>query len=116
MQCKKGIMRGFHLGSCSRKAVQDGFCKQHHPDAVKKREEESRRRLEEQQKQSPWARLECCILRCAELGVVVKRLREWVARQPCKNPKQNPSRSFRSHTSCGGCETCLARTGLKGEK
>lgn len=37
--CKELIMsdRVYHLSKCTRKAVKDGFCKQHHPDAVAER-------------------------------------------------------------------------------
>jgi hypothetical protein len=41
---------------CTRKAKVDGYCKQHHPDAVKRRREESdaRWRAEEKVKRDRW--------------------------------------------------------------
>jgi hypothetical protein len=36
--------------SCSRKAIKDGYCKQHHPDSVKKRQEARMKRYEETKK------------------------------------------------------------------
>jgi len=38
---------------CTRKAVVDGYCKQHHPDAVKKRREESDRKFAEKLARDP---------------------------------------------------------------
>ncbi len=37
--CKAGVLDGMTLNShqCMRKAKVDGFCKQHHPDAVEER-------------------------------------------------------------------------------
>ena len=42
---------------CNRKAVKDGYCKQHHPDAVKEREDKSQQRYEENKRKSDWYRL-----------------------------------------------------------
>lgn len=36
-QCKEMVFRDYHSYRCSRKAVQDGYCRQHHPDVVKAR-------------------------------------------------------------------------------
>ncbi|MCP4410905.1 MAG: hypothetical protein GY807_24830 [Gammaproteobacteria bacterium] len=44
-RCKASVAQGgMRVGfyQCSRKAVKDGWCKQHHPDTEKKRREESR--------------------------------------------------------------------------
>lgn len=50
--CKAQVSDGrTGLWNCSRRATKDGFCWQHHPDAVKKREQESQRRYEEWLKQ-----------------------------------------------------------------
>ena len=47
-QCKKIVHRG-RLGlikyQCTRKAIKDGYCWQHQPDAIKKREEKAEKRL-----------------------------------------------------------------------
>ena len=34
-QCKEKIFHTWSSRNCSRKAVTDGYCKQHHPDSVK---------------------------------------------------------------------------------
>ena len=36
--CRGQVWKGFHSQSCARKAVKDGYCKQHHPDVVAVRE------------------------------------------------------------------------------
>jgi len=48
-KCKRLVpdMGHWNYFQCSRKAVLDGYCKQHHPDSVKKREEEADRRYRE---------------------------------------------------------------------
>lgn len=55
-QCKEMVMKGFHSYQCSRKAVKDGYCRQHHPDAVKKQHEESEKRYQEWLENTPGAR------------------------------------------------------------
>jgi hypothetical protein len=40
------IYQGGHMRQCSRKAVKDGYCKQHHPDEVKKRGAHREKKLE----------------------------------------------------------------------
>lgn len=42
---------------CSRKPVKDGFCRQHHPDAVKIREEQSRALDQQRWENSPFMKL-----------------------------------------------------------
>lgn len=57
-RCKEEVVEpggmGFHSYRCSRKAVKDGYCKQHHPDSVKEREAKSMARWEEKRKKEPW--------------------------------------------------------------
>lgn len=43
----------FHRHQCNRRAVKDGYCKQHHPDSVKKRQEESEERYHEKMQKDP---------------------------------------------------------------
>lgn len=66
-KCKQRVWRGIWAKDhkCSRTAVKDGFCKQHHPDAVKSREEKSLRRYEENKKNEP--KLNISSARIAEL-------------------------------------------------
>lgn len=42
-RCKEKVFHSWQFGGsqCSRKSVKDGYCKQHHPDAIKKREKKS---------------------------------------------------------------------------
>jgi len=48
---------GWHKYQCSRKAVKDGYCKQHHPDAVAERRKKSEEAYEAKREQSDWRRL-----------------------------------------------------------
>lgn len=48
-RCKAGVWsseRWSRYSQCSRKAVEDGWCKQHHPEAEAKREAESNAKYE----------------------------------------------------------------------
>jgi len=42
-----GTWGGLHRHRCTRKAIKDGFCKQHHPDTEKARREEADRQQRE---------------------------------------------------------------------
>jgi len=57
-RCKQMMFHGWHRQQCSRKAWEDGFCKQHHPETVKIRHQKSAQRWEEEKKQTDWYRLE----------------------------------------------------------
>jgi hypothetical protein len=67
--CKQSVpaQAGWGFNQCSRKAVKDGFCKQHHPDAVKAREEASEKKWEEKHAKSPWNLLKIANERIREL-------------------------------------------------
>ena len=54
VKCKAKVFDGFRWGGrgCSRNAVNDGFCKQHHPDTQKERNKKSQEKYEEKVKQS----------------------------------------------------------------
>ena len=52
---------------CSRKAVKDGFCKQHHPDTVEARRKKSQEDYEIKMSKTPYARLRVALDRIAEL-------------------------------------------------
>lgn len=45
-KCKTLVWTDFHNYQCCRKAVKDGYCKQHHPDTVKARKEKSIQKFE----------------------------------------------------------------------
>lgn len=61
-QCKENVVRYDGLAryehQCTRKAVRDGFCKQHHPDTVKERDAKARAKWEEKRKRESWYILE----------------------------------------------------------
>ena len=67
-KCKKKVWNGWHSSHCSRNAVLDGYCRQHHPEAVKAREEASARMYEERWKNSPEARLAKCMAALNEIA------------------------------------------------
>ena len=59
-RCKETVFRqggSFRGGRCSRKAVKDGYCNQHHPDAVAKRRGErmARWKAEDERNEANWA-------------------------------------------------------------
>jgi len=56
-RCKEMIYSGFSAHQCSRNATVDGYCKQHHPDAVQARQEASRARADVKYQNSPMRRL-----------------------------------------------------------
>jgi hypothetical protein len=56
MNCKESIMHGFHLRQCSRNAVKDGYCTQHHPDSVKARRDKQDAEWKRKQENSIYAR------------------------------------------------------------
>ena len=45
-QCEQSVMRGFHMGRCSRAAVRGGFCTQHHPENVAERDRKQKERVD----------------------------------------------------------------------
>ena len=42
----EGTWGSFHRHQCNRRAVKDGYCKQHHPDTVAERNEKRNKRYE----------------------------------------------------------------------
>ena len=78
--CKEKVSdrTGFHQHSCSRKAVVDGYCKQHSPDAVKARGEKGLKQFKEKMEQADWRQLQIARERIAELEAENKALREQV--------------------------------------
>jgi len=75
-RCKKEVRNRDYVMNrytqCSRYAVKDGYCKQHHPDAVKKRKEEKDARFHKQQENAPWKLKQ----KIAELQAENKKLRD----------------------------------------
>lgn len=55
-RCKETVWdaKSWHKYQCSRKAVKDGYCKQHHPDSVAERQRKAEAAYEEKRKKEPW--------------------------------------------------------------
>jgi len=55
MKCKKNVLVSgtYRSSQCSRNAVKDGYCKQHHPDSVKLRREKSEKLHAKKLEKSP---------------------------------------------------------------
>ena len=66
----------FHPGQCSRRAVKDGYCKQHHPDSVAEHERKNTERFKQKQENSPYVLLSQARNRIKELEKEVKKLTE----------------------------------------
>jgi len=66
-RCKEEVWNSFNAYRCSRKAVVDGYCKQHSPEAVKARREKGQKAFEERMEQSDWRQLALAKERIAAL-------------------------------------------------
>ena len=55
-KCKKMIFGDWHSRRCSRKAVNEGYCKQHHPEEEAKRNQKSREDYQRKLDNTPIAR------------------------------------------------------------
>jgi hypothetical protein len=71
-RCKARIWIGYQSHQCSRSAVSDGYCKQHHPDTKKARSEAITKRVHDE---IASIRRQAAI-RCAE-RVVINAAKEW---------------------------------------
>lgn len=73
IECKEWVTGSLGgLFRCYRWATKDGYCWQHHPDAVKARQEKASARWEAKQQNSPLSR---ATRRIAELEAEIKELR-----------------------------------------
>jgi hypothetical protein len=91
---------GWHNVPCSRWAVKDGYCKQHHPDAVAARREASRKRDEERWNNSPDVRLRRAEKQLVAADEIVRAVAkmdpegvdgdEWPVCKFCNNSWQTP--------------------------
>jgi len=86
-QCKEQVWdsNGWRNKRCTRSAVKDGYCKQHHPETVKERREESDKRYKEKMENSPLAKLrsaneklQALEARCKYLEEAVRERDEWM--------------------------------------
>ena len=62
---------GWHRYQCTRKAVRDGYCTQHHPDSVEARRVRSRERWEQQVADDARHREESAVRLLREKGYTV---------------------------------------------
>ncbi len=76
-QCKETVYDALRRKSfnCSRNATKDGYCKQHHPDAVAKRNKETEARWEAKRKCSPEYKLRLTIEKIKELEAEIEELK-----------------------------------------
>lgn len=77
-QCRQDVYWGqfMHKSRCSRKAVKDGYCWQHHPEAVKRRAKQAEQRARTRERNDPWHKLEMAFDRIHRLERENKRLRK----------------------------------------
>lgn len=73
-QCKEKIYANFITHQCERKATKEGYCWQHHPDAVKKRQEESDKLAEEKWQNSKFMQLQRANKKIKELKAKIAEL------------------------------------------
>ena len=66
----------FHPHQCKFKAVKDGYCKIHHPDAVEKRRKEKNKREEARRKASCFYRLGNALNKIIELEAEITKLKK----------------------------------------
>ena len=105
-QCKEGVWRDWSSGKCARKAVKDGYCKQHHPDAVKERQEKSSARWEEKFNNSDSAKLRRALdtieAQKAEIAELVELLKECISRRMDGELEAQVSEAIEKHTATTG--------------
>lgn len=77
-RCAKQVFDNWSHRQCSRKAVKDGWCKQHHPDAAEERKQKSIERYEEKRKNEPLYRLARANEKIKQLEEENRKLREWI--------------------------------------
>ena len=78
--CKQEVRGdgGWHWFQCSRNATKDGYCWQHHPDAIANRAKESIARYEEKERNSPWRKLERMTTDRDKLNHQCQEYKEWI--------------------------------------
>lgn len=74
-KCKATVFRGFYTYRCSRNAVKDEYCLQHHPDSVKKRSDAAEKRYQEKRQNSDWFKLKTCVQEKQQLEQELATLR-----------------------------------------
>jgi hypothetical protein len=74
-RCKERVMTGWHFHQCSRNAVNDGYCKQHHPESIAARQVESDKKFREKMQQSDYFKLKIMTAQRNELLDALKACR-----------------------------------------
>lgn len=74
--CSKKVWDHWKYRNCSRFAIKDGFCKQHHPDSVKERERKTEERYKREQRNSPWTMLANAKKEIEDLKDEIDRLKQ----------------------------------------
>ncbi len=84
--CKERVhdVHGASLHQCTRKATRDGYCYQHHPDAVEKRRKESDRAYHKRMERDPFTLFMRCQKRCAEVESVLRKFVEHSVQCSCE--------------------------------
>ena len=77
-KCKEKIFGDYRYRPCSRKAVTDGFCKQHHPDTIAARNKKSQERWEKERYNSTGNQLARAKTRITELEAQLSKS-QWVS-------------------------------------
>ena len=95
-KCKKQVRHAWGQHNCSRNAVQDGWCRTHHPDAVEKRKKASTERFKAQVANSIPMQLERAQERITELEAEREKLWEW-AKGASYNAFFNPGRKHQNY-------------------
>ena len=70
-RCKEKVFKNWSRYLCSRNAVIDGFCKQHHPEAKAKRQHQANLRFKKKMDNSPIIQLQRRIEELEEKNTVL---------------------------------------------
>ena len=81
LRCKESVVPAeqwgsFHTRQCHRKIWRDGYCKQHHPDAVEERRKKSEEKFRLKMENNPFKRIYKLELRIVELVEENRKLGE----------------------------------------
>lgn len=77
-RCKEVIRKTWDGHRCTRPAWKDGYCRQHHPDAVAARREKSRANDQRRWEESPHHKLELAKEKITKLESEIERLKSQI--------------------------------------
>lgn len=75
-KCKEKVWGDWKPRQCSRNAVKDGYCKQHHPDTVAERNRKVKERWQAKQEASPYGQLKKAKQQIAKLVELLDEARK----------------------------------------